>query len=166
MRKIIILAAVLALGTAAASPSALAPVAATIPLVPGESPVVVMRFVEHMRDNMHLGTYPDGTPMRAEPPEERSKPIISRALAQRIYDRGTLSGNITACGGDWQTMSYKPLMTELEARGDLSPKQLGFATMLHNAAQEQGKNVVDEDCTAEFKASVIATLNASKAQKG
>jgi hypothetical protein len=136
--------------------------AAQIETLPGEDPIVVARFVEHMRDNMPLGHYPDGTPLPRESPEERAKPIIDKDLAQIIYERGNLSGYIEVCGGDWKTLSLDPLMADLKARGDLSPKQLGFAELLHGAAQQQGRNLLAEDCTPGFKASLSKTLTLSK----
>lgn len=146
-------------------PLALLIVAAGEPLLPGESPVIVARWVEHMRGNMSLGTLPDGRPLPTETPEERRRPIIDLKLAKRIWDRGVLSGNTEACGGDWRVMSFDPLITELRARGDLTPKQLGFAALLHGAAQERGRAMSEEDCTAEFKASLTATLRAEKGRK-
>lgn len=156
--------------TAAAPPSAASapnqtPLPTVSPLIetlPGEDPAVVARWVEHMRNNMRLGRYPDGTPLQPEPAEERALPIINADLAQIIYERGVLSGHIEICGGDWEVMSFNPLMTDLKARGDLTPKQLGFAALLHGAAREQGHNLLEEDCTPGFKASLSATLALSK----
>lgn len=139
--------------------------AAGEPLLPGEDPVVVARWTEHMRNNFNLGTLPDGKPLPAETPEARAKPIIAPELAKRIWDRGVLSGNVEACGGDWQVMSFDPLMAELNGRGDLSPLQLGFAKLLHGAAQQQGRQMLEEDCTPEFKAAVAATLRHEKGRK-
>lgn len=139
--------------------------AAGEPLLPGEDPVVVARWTEHMRSNFHLGTLPDGKPLPAETPEARAKPILAPQLAKRIWDRGMLSGNTEACGGDWQVMSFDPLMAELRARGDLTPLQLGFAKLLHGAAQEQGRGMSEEDCTPDFKAAVAATLRSEKSRK-
>jgi len=170
------IASVVGLLVAAAPPppagaSAQAPLPATqsgvvvsplIETLPGEDPAAVARFVEHMRDNMYLGTYPDGSPLKPETAEERAKPILSADLAQIIFDRGRLSGNIEACGGDWKTLSFDPLMADLRARGDLTPKQLGFAALLHGAAQQQGRGMLEEECTPGFRASLSATLILSK----
>lgn len=136
-----------------------APVIETLPF---EAPAVVARWVEHMRNNMHLGTYPDGKPMQPEPAAERALPIIQPELARIIWDRGVLSGRVAVCGGDWKLMSFDPLMADLTARGDLNPKQLGFAALLHGAAKEQGLNMSEEYCTPGFKASLSATLALSK----
>lgn len=160
------LMALFVLSLACGVPSAASQVAQTAPKVetlPGEDPAVVARWVEHMRNNMTLGRYPDGTPLRPEPPEERAKPIIPADLAQIAYERGVLSGMLEVCGSDWEIISFKPLMADMTARGDLSPKQLGFIALLHGAAQEQGRNgTPEEECTAELKASLSATLVLSK----
>lgn len=146
----------------AQSPVPASKAATMIETLPGEDPAVVARFVEHMRNNMQLGTFPDGTPLTPETPAERAKPILTPDLAQIIFERGRLSGNIEICSGDWKVMSFDPLMADLRARSDLSPKQLGFAALLHNAAQEQGRGMPEEDCTPGFKASLSATLALSK----
>lgn len=146
-------------------PLMLLTIAAGEPLLPGERPEVVARWVEHMRKNFDLGTLPDGKPLPAESAEARAKPILPPVLAKRVWDRGMLSGNTEACGGDWEVMSFKPLMAELRARGDLTPLQLGFAALLHGAAQQQGRGMLEDDCTAEFKASLAATLRAEKGRK-
>jgi hypothetical protein len=160
---------VLFLTAAAPSMAATAPNQTALPqtmpaieTLPFESPVVVARWVEHLRNNMHLGTYPDGRPLQPEPEAERALPIIKPELAQIIWDRGVLSGRLEVCGGDWDVMSFVPLMADLKARGDLSPKQLGFAALLHGAAKEQGLNMAEEYCTPGFKASLSATLALSK----
>lgn len=134
---------------------------AATPLLPSESPGVVQRFIDVLRNNMSLGSLPDGTPMLAEPPAERAQPILSAPLAQHVYDRGFVSGVFEACGGAWQDQSFNPLVAQLKARADLSPKQQGFAVMLHNAAKEQATNrIAEEDCTTELKSSALATLAA------
>lgn len=139
---------------------------AATPLLPSESPVVIQRFVDVLRNNMALGSYPDGTPMQAEPSAERAQPIMSAALAQRIFDRGFVSGVFEACGGAWQEQSFMPMVAELKARRDLSPKQQGFAVMLHNAAKEQATGrITEEDCTPALKSSALATLAVQKKAK-
>lgn len=139
---------------------------AATPLLPSESPVVIQRFIDVLRDDMSLGSHPDGTPMQAETPAERARPILSAPLAQHVYDRGFVSGVFEACGGAWQEQSFNPLVAEMKARNDLSPKQQGFAVMLHNAAKEQATGrIVEDDCTTELKASALATLAALKKAK-
>lgn len=139
---------------------------AATPLLPSESPVVIQRFIDLLRSNMSLGSLPDGTPMQAEPPAERAKPILSAPLAQLAYDRGFVSGVIEVCGGAWEQQSFNPLVAQLKAQTGLSPKQQGFAVMLHNAAKEQAiGRISDEDCTTELKASALATLAAQKKAK-
>lgn len=140
--------------------------AAPVETLPGESPEVVARWVEHMRNNMDLGTYPDGRPLAPEPRAERVLPIIAPDLAKRIFERGKLSGEIEACGGDWKAMSLDPLLAELTARKDLTPKQLGFAAMLHNAARDWTNDRLPEECTPEHKQIISNTLTAALGRKG
>lgn len=146
-------------------PLLLVTLAAGEPLLPGEDPVVVGRWVEHMRNNFQLGSLPDGKPLPVETPAARAKPIVAPELAKRIWDRGVLSGKTETCGGDWKVMSFDPLMAELRARGDLSALQLGFAALLHGAAQQQGRGILEEDCTPDFKAALSATLRSEKSRK-
>jgi|GEM_PF-2594213 len=130
-----------------------------LPPIPAEAsapPDVVQRFVDHMRDNITLGRLADGTPMQAETPAERARPILPRALTQQVFDRGVLSGLIEGCGGDWQVMSYQPLLAALRANAGLTPKQIGFVTLLHDAAREQGNNIPEEQCTAAKRKSLAA----------
>lgn len=164
MSRVLIACSLLALIAAAPAqtPIPASKTATMIDTLPGEDPVVVARFVEHMRNNMQLGTYPDGSPLMPETTAERAKPILSADLAQIIFERGVLSGWIEVCGGDWKTLSFDPLMADLKSRGDLSPKQLGFAALLHGAAQQQGNSMSAEECTPGFKASLSATLALSK----
>lgn len=158
MPKILLSLTVAMLAIAAAAPPET--------MLPGETPEVVARWVEHMRGNMELGRYPDGRPLERETAAERAKPIMAPDLAKRVFDRGKLSGEIEACGGDWKAMSLDPLMAELQARGDLMPKQLGFAALLHGAAQDGTNDRLEEECTPEHKQAIERTLRASMSQKG
>ena len=126
---------------------------------------MVQRFVDHMRGLITMGHLPDGSPIPAETPAERAAPILPQALAQRTFDRGLLSGNIEACSGDWRTMSFKPFYAELTGRGDLTPKQIGFAVLLHDAAREQGNHLPDEACTPEFETSLASAAQAERATR-
>lgn len=134
--------------------------AAPAPVFPPESPAVVARFVEHMRDNIELGTDVDGKPLARETAAERARPILPVELTEKIWNRGVLSGHAEACGGDWRAMSFDPLMAELRAGGKLTSRQLGFAALLHGAAQEQGMNIPEEECTPALKARIGAALKA------
>lgn len=129
-------------------------------VVPDPDPVVVGRFVEHMRDNITLGSYPDGRPLEIETPAERAKPILPQKLAEQVWLRGVVSGQIEGCSGDWQKVSFEPLMAKLRARGDLAPKQLGFAALLHDSAREQGNKGYEENCTPDYKRALMATVKA------
>lgn len=140
--------------------AALLVAAAPAPIFMPESPEVVARFVEHMRENIELGTDADGKPLVRETAAERAQPILPVALTEKIWNRGVLSGHAEACGGDWRAMSFDPLMAELRAGGTLTSRQLGFAALLHGAAQEQGKNIPEDECTPTLKARIGAALKA------
>ena len=159
--------ALIGLAAAAAAPmpaaTASAPAMTPLPVArPATNPAIVQRFVDHMRTLITMGRLPDGTPMTAETTEERARPILPPALAQRVFDRGLLSGNMEACNGNWRQMSFDPLYAELAARGDLTPKQIGFAVLLHDAAREQGGHVPDEECTPEFEAGLVSAAQAER----
>jgi len=126
--------------------------------VPGVNPAVVARFVEHMRNNITLGSYPDGRPLEVETPAERARPILPERVSQRVWQRGSLDAVVEACGGDWKAMGLDPLMQQLRARGDLDDRQLGFAKLLHDAAKEQSGSITEEDCTDGVKANVANAL--------
>ena len=154
----------LALACLAAIAAAPAPMTPLPTLRPETDPAVVQRFVDHMRSLITTGRLPDGTPIAAETAAERAQPILPPALARRVFDRGVLSGNMEACSGDWRTMNFKPFYGELSARRDLTPRQIGFAVLLHDAAREQGNHLPDDACTPEFEASLTAAAQAERAR--
>lgn len=149
---------------AALALACLAAVAAAPVHRPRTDPVVVQRFVEVLRDNITLGKLPDGSPMARETPAERAQPILPAVLAQQAFDRGLVSGGIEACAGNWRVMNFDPFITELKSRADRTPKQLGFAVMLHDAGREQGNHIPDEQCTPEAQAALAAAAVAARGE--
>lgn len=134
-----------------------------IPSFQSEEPAVIARFVEHMRDNIDMAVLPDGTRLRRETPAERALPILPPTLAKQVFDRGLLTGEIEACGGDADRMSYEPFMAKLRARRDLDPKQVAFASILLNAAREQRKMPREGGCSDADRAGLAAVLTSFEA---
>ncbi len=149
---------------AAMTLACLAAVAAAPVNRPHSDPVVVQRFVELLRDNITLGKLPDGSPMALETPAERAQPILPPVLAQQAFDRGLISGGIEACAGNWRVMNFDPFVAELKSRRGLTPKQLGFAVMVHDAGREQGNHIPDDQCTPEHQAALTAAAVAVRGQ--
>ena len=149
---------------AAVSLACLAAVAASPGNRPRTDPVVVQRFVEVLRDNITLGKLPDGSALPRETPAERAQPILPPLLAQQAFDRGLVSGGIEACAGNWRVMNFEPFVAELKSRADLTPKQFGFAVMVHDAGREQGNHVPDDQCTPEAQAALTAAAVAARGE--
>lgn len=95
---------------------------------------------------------------------ERTTVPVARAVANRAFDVGEVSGLAEWCGLDWQT-NYAALTRSARARG-FSDKQVAFVSFLHGAAQGRIAAAMARSgsCKEQEKAKVEQLVNQSRAR--
>ena len=77
----------------------------------------------------------DGSSVPPETAQELARPIVAPELVRQTVARGFLTGQMQACGLDWQETSFFPYMAAVRAPRRYSDKQLVFVGMLHGFSQ-------------------------------
>ena len=75
----------------------------------------------------------DGSRVPPRPRPNGPKPLVPRALEIQTIERGILTGQMEACGLDWQNRSYLPYMQALRRR--YRGKPAAYVGILHGVAQ-------------------------------
>ncbi len=65
---------------------------------------------------------------------DRARPLLDRDAVREIMDLGVASGIGQACGLDWRTLNFLPLMARERGR-NRTPHQLAAVAMIHGAVQ-------------------------------
>ena len=116
-------------------------------------------IVAKFRAYLPRARLPDGSPIAPETPAELALPIVPNDVARAVIRRGSVSGMLEACSGDWSGRSFLPMMTQARARGDLQPKQLAFIGLLHGVFQGAVNTAAPKTaCDATLIAKIDAEL--------
>ena len=95
----------------------------------------IERIAEMARANLTRARVSDGSFVPPETPQERARPIVAAELVRQTVTRGFLTGEMEACGLDWQEGSYLPYMAAVRAARRYSDKQLAYVGLLHGFSQ-------------------------------
>ncbi|QRM20260.1 hypothetical protein GBK02_13080 [Dechloromonas sp. TW-R-39-2] len=102
----------------------------------------------------------------AQPTSEKDRITvpISRAVANRAFDVGEVSGLAEWCGLDWQS-NYTSLTGGARNRG-FSDKQVAFVSFLHGAAQGHIASAMSKSgaCSSQDRTKIEQLFNQSKAR--
>ena len=104
-------------------------------LLPPPTPDQIARLAAVARDNLGMARLSDGSLVPAETPDELTRPIIPEALVQQTIARGYLTGEMEACGMEWQEGSFLPYMSAIRGSQRYSGKQMAYVGMLHGIGQ-------------------------------
>ena len=130
-------------------------------LLPPPSPQTVEDIAAFARENITRARVSDGSNVPPETPQELARPIIPASLVRQTVARGFLTGEIEACGMDWQAGSFRPYMKAIRSGGRYSDKQLAYIGILHGLAQGEGSAAVAKlgrSCTAGHIERLEATV--------
>lgn len=103
--------------------------------LPAPSEETIERIASFARANLYRAKLSDGSFMPPETPQELTGPIIAPELIRQTVLRGFLTGEMQACGMDWQEDSFGPYMTTVRAARRYSGKQLAYIGLLHGVSQ-------------------------------
>lgn len=131
MRSFLTPVAVIAIAAAAA------PAWAGPQLLLEPSDEMVRQAAHLVRANIALGRYADGSSVQPETDAERALPLLPFDLERQTVRRAVLTGELQACGADWQSESFAPYMARMRANDRLTPRQLVYVGMLHGFVQGQ-----------------------------
>lgn len=98
---------------------------------------MVKQAAQAVRANITLARLADGSQVPAETDAELAVPLAQFELEKQTVRRGVLSGELQACGDDWQQSSFQPYMDRMREARKLNDKQLAYIGMLHGFVQGQ-----------------------------
>lgn len=128
----------------AAASAALLATATSAQALPPPTPEQVAELAAIARQNIGMARLSDGSLVPAETPEELARPIIPESLVRQSIARGYLTGEMEACGMEWQDGSFLPYMSAIRASRRYSGKQLAYIGMLHGLGQGTAASAVAE----------------------
>ncbi len=105
---------------------------------------VIDRIASFPRDNLARAKLSDGSFVPPETPQERARPIIAPELIRQTVMRGFLTGEMQACGMNWQESGFLPYMTAVRAARRYSGKQLAYIGLLHGISQGRALQAMAE----------------------
>lgn len=111
-------------------------------LLPPPDHKMVAEIAAFARTHITKARVSDGTFVQPETPQELAEPIIPEALVRQTVARGFLTGEMEACGMDWENESFLPYMGAIRASRRYSDKQLAYIGMLHGLGQGTGADAV------------------------
>ena len=107
-------------------------------LVPPPNDELVAEIAAFARTNITKARLSDGSFVPPETPEQLAQPIIPETLVRQTIARGFLTGEMQACGMDWEQGSFRPYMAAIRASRRYSDKQLAYIGILHGLGQGTG----------------------------
>jgi hypothetical protein len=116
--------------------------AAAQQLLPTPDEQMVAEMAAFARTNITKARISDGSFVPPETPEELARPIIPDVLVRQTVARGFLTGEMEACGMDWENESFLPYMAAIRASKLYSDKQLAYIGLLHGLGQGTGAGAV------------------------
>jgi hypothetical protein len=131
-----------------------APASAQLGDLPAE---FVDQLTARARNALPMARLEDGSRVPPETEAERSRPIVPRPLEIQTIERGMLTGQMQACGLDWQNASYLPYMRALRRRHRVKP--MAYLGLLHGITQATTTNALAEQgslCTDAIRARLAA----------
>ncbi|MEA3042908.1 MAG: hypothetical protein QOH47_746 [Sphingomonadales bacterium] len=118
---------------------------------------LVDQLTARARAILPMARLEDGSNVPPETEAERSQPIVPRPLEVQTIERGILTGQMEACGLDWQNGSYLPYMDALRSR--YRGKPMAYLGLLHGLLQGMTTNWLLEQhevCTDAMRARLTA----------
>jgi hypothetical protein len=115
--------------------------------LPAPDDETVQRIAGIVRANITRGRVSDGSFVPPETPQELARPIVAAELVRQTVTRGFLTGEMEACGLDWEEVSFLPYMAAVRAPRRYSDKQLVYIGMLHGFSQGLAVQAMAERAT-------------------
>lgn len=118
---------------------------------------LVEELTSRARTALPMARLEDGSNVPPETESERSRPIVPRSLEVQTIERAMLTGQMEACGLDWQNGSYLPYMHALRRR--YRGKPMAYLGLLHGITQAAATNALAGQgfvCTNEIRARLTA----------
>jgi hypothetical protein len=125
---------------------------------PGLPAELVDALTAEARSALPMARMEDGSNVPAESEAERARPLVPRDLEVQTIERGIMTGQMEACGLDWQNGSYHPYMQALRRR--YHGKPIAYLGLLHGMSQGMTTSMLSEQgfaCTDDLRARLTAT---------
>ena len=125
---------------------------------PGLPAELVDALTAEARNALPRARLEDGSNVPAESEAERALPLVPRDLEVQTIERGIMTGQMEACGLDWQNASYHPYMQALRRR--YQGKPMAYLGLLHGMSQGMTTSMLSErgfTCTDDLRARLTAT---------
>lgn len=128
--------------------------------LPAPDAGTIEKLASLARANLPLARVSDGSFVPPESPDELARPIIPAALVRQTVRRGFLTGEMEACGMDWNGQSFRPYMARVRAGQRYSQKQLAYIGLLHGIGQGTAAQMMAENGSSCSKPQTARLLEA------